>query len=112
MDVTALLGDQRGKAREELYDLIEGNPALRQIMTRHDATRDVLESVYWGLMRAGAGQWARGHWVPASALAFGSTLDFVLTATENGKPSGRDTWDNVAIKVIDYFERGSVSMKI
>lgn len=111
-DVTALLGDERREAEEELFDLIEGDRLLRKIMAQHGATRDVLRQLYEGLLKAGAGQWARGHYVPASTLAFGPTLEFVLTCTDNGRSARRGTWDTVAFKVLDYFERGSVRVRV
>jgi hypothetical protein len=114
LDVTAFLeqGNQRRKSEEELYDLIEGDPLLREIMARHGATRDVLRDIYQGLLITGAGQWARGHYVPASALAFGATLEFLLTTTDNARIATKGAWETAAFKVLDYFERGSVRMRL
>ena len=95
-------------AEKELYDIVECDPGLRTIMTRHSAKRDALQKIYWALMRDGAGQWVRGHWVAASALTFGATLEFVLEQTNNGDKSGRGTWDETAFSLIDYFEKGKV----
>jgi hypothetical protein len=108
MDVGSLLrgADERRNAEEELYDLVESNQHLRKIMARHGATRDVLRELYRKLQVTGAGQWAKGHYVSASALAFGATLEFLLTNTDNGKLADRQAWQAVAIRMIDYFEAG------
>jgi hypothetical protein len=55
-------------AEEELYAVIEGDPALHSIMDRYAASRVDLRNLYNLLIRSGAGQWAGGHWVPASAI--------------------------------------------
>ncbi|HEY6860291.1 MAG TPA: hypothetical protein VI358_10960 [Pseudolabrys sp.] len=101
-------GKQKEIAEEELYDLIERDQHLHEIMLSHAATRDVLREIYQALLKSGAGQWTGGHWVPASALACETTLDFVLT-TQNAKQIvGVAAWTHVAFILIDYFEKGAV----
>lgn len=94
-------------AEEQLYDLVEQDQYLRAIMTTHGATRDTLKTIYNILLKSGAGQWVRGHWVAASALAFGASLEFLLTATDSTeKVGGRDAWNAVAFELVEYFEKG------
>jgi hypothetical protein len=106
MDAESLFDSAKNAAEEELLDLIEADPALRAIMVRFGASRNNLQEAYQMLLKSGAGQWARGHWVAASALAFGPTLSYLLASTRNAQASGRDTWLPVAHRLVDYFERG------
>jgi hypothetical protein len=103
-----LFNKQKEIAENELYEIIERDPHLHEIMLKHGATRDVLRDIYWALLKSGAGQWAGGDWVPASALAFGFTLEFVLSSTQNATKTGRDTMTTVAFTLLDYFEKGAV----
>ena len=95
------------EAETELYALIESDPQLSAIMTRFRATRQTLEKTYRRLCSLGAAQWVRGHWVAASALAFGPTLAFVLS---NAEQEGRDAWLDVAYRLVEYFEKGEVEL--
>jgi hypothetical protein len=65
-----------------------------------------LKATYRKLVMLGAGQWARGHWVAASAFAFGATLDYVLR--ELGDSATYEESIEVASRLLDYFERGGV----
>jgi hypothetical protein len=49
---------------------------------------------------------ARGHWVPASSLAFGGTLPFVLTCIE--RTTDRREWLSIAARLVDYFQKGEL----
>jgi hypothetical protein len=68
-------------AEIQLLDLVESDRTLHGIMQKHGATRA-------DFLRCGAGQWSRGHWVAASALCYGSTLEFVLTKLREGEVTG------------------------
>ena len=104
----SLLNSASRSAEEELYDLIERDPALRAIMEKHHATRADLKGVYGTLLACGAGQWRRGHWVAASALCYGFTLEFVLTALRNGQGTQQDIWLTSAFRLVEYFRTGKV----
>jgi len=96
---------------EELFDLILGQPMLLALLQKHGATREDLRELYWALLGAGAGQWVRGHWVAASALCYGFTLEFVLTRSKEGKAAGhtpRQIWQAASFTLIEYFEKGRV----
>jgi hypothetical protein len=50
------------------------------------------------------GVWARGHWVPASSLAYGGTLQLVLTSLE--RTEDRSEWLSISARLVDYFVKG------
>jgi len=104
-----VLGGAASEAAEQgLYALVEGDPSLGEIMRRYGATGQTLKKIYGTLRVMGAGQWVRGHWVPASALAFGPSLTFVLESTRNGQDRDEQLWTYVAFRLITYFERGEI----
>ena len=67
----------RKAAEEDLLDLVESDPDLLLIMQKYSAKRNTLNEAYDGLCQV-CGLWTKGHFVPASTLAFGPTLDYVL----------------------------------
>jgi hypothetical protein len=85
VDVTSLMASDRNAAEIQLLDLVEGDRTLHGIMQKHGARRADLQNIYTMLLRCGAGQWRRGHWVAASAFCYGSTLEFVLTKLREGE---------------------------
>ena len=109
--VEMLLSGAADSAKEELYDLILGDPALYALLQKHGATRNDLTNIYHGLLAAGAGQWVRGHWVAASALCYGFTLEFVLSRFREGEAAHknpREIWEPIAFEVVEYFAKGKV----
>ena len=60
------------------------------------------------LVGAGAGQWVRSHFVPASTIAFAQPLDYALHKTDNGRGEDYNTWVDVAYSLINYFDRGGI----
>lgn len=65
-------------AENELFCLVLSSPGLRPILEEYRVSKDTLRQLYTLLVLLGAGQWAGGHWVPASALAQGDTLEYLL----------------------------------
>src|SRR5437867_3164918 len=61
---------QYAKTVEELFALCESVPSVRHVMDRYGANRDTLRNAHQRLMAGGAGQWAGGHYVAASAFAY------------------------------------------
>jgi hypothetical protein len=101
----------RNTAEIQLLDLVESDRTLHGIMQKHGATRADLQNIYTMLLRCGAGQWSRGHWVAASALCYGSTLEFVLTKLREGevaRGTPREIWLPVAFRLVEYFGKGKV----
>ena len=90
------------KALEDLLDLCERHRLLLPILTEFEADRETLRNLYNLLIKTGAGQWAGGHYVAASALAYLTSLQFLL---EN---AGTLPADDICILLIEYFERNDV----
>jgi hypothetical protein len=94
-------------AEEKLFDLIEAEPALVSIMVAYHADRNTLRKSYKALCLCGAGEWTKGYWVPARALAMATTLPFVLA---NADASSESTWIETANRVFAYFDKGEVGI--
>lgn len=91
--------DRRERAEQALLDYCEGESAIREIMAEHQLTRDDLKELYSQLVAVGAGQWACGHWVAASSIAYADALQYLL----NRKDADRM---GTAYNLIMHFERG------
>jgi len=89
-------------ALRALLDYCVSRPELAQIMGDFDATRATLEKVYHILLASGAGQWAGGHFVAASALAYPDTLRFVLSNRAGGLSHLAQMF-----ALVEHFERGA-----
>jgi len=86
-----------------LHDYCNRNPDVHKVMAEFNVTRESLIEIYNELVKAGAGQWAGGHYVPVSALAYPNTLRYLLEHPENGK----DSMLHKAASLVMYFEAGS-----
>ncbi len=104
--VTNLLqgAKKKDQALSGLLDLCQSDPNVSQVMQKHGVQRADLEHLYQQLIAGGAGQWVAGHFVAASSLVFGQTLDYALGNLRTGKASLVE----VAARLSDYFERGEV----
>ena len=91
---------QDDKAEEVFLDYCEQQPSIQAIVREFSVSRNDLQELYNKLIMAGAGQWACGHWVPASALAYPEPLRYVLSRKE-------DNFQETAFNLIMYFEQGS-----
>jgi len=115
------MADDRDHVEDELFKLCEDDPAVSEVMKRHGATRVTLRELFSRLRAVGAGQWAGGHYVAASALAYPDTLEFLLRyfrgveSLADGYPWPVDLTSDrpdravamrVAYEVIVYFEKG------
>jgi hypothetical protein len=99
-------------AENELYDLVESDHTLAFIMQKHGAARPDLSSIYHTLVRSGAGGWTRGHWVAASAICYGFTLDFALSTLHRAKMTPEEAyniWLTAGFELEEYFRKGRVS---
>jgi hypothetical protein len=92
--------DRRTTAEDTLFDYCESQPGVQDVMNEFQVSRDDLREVYHLLLAAGAGQWACGHWVAASALAYPEALRYIL------RRRGENIMET-AFNVGMYFERGS-----
>jgi len=91
------------KPMEALFDYCEANANVRDVMREFNATRDTLKDIYSVLLSGGAGQWAGGHYVAASAVAYPNTLRFLL----EHPLTGRDEILGTVYKLIAHFETGA-----
>lgn len=94
---------RREKAEEALLDYCEADRNIRDVMAQFNVSRDALSEVYSRLLVAGAGQWAGGHYVPASAIAYPHTLRYVLSRLA----SRREALLETTSRLIMHFERGA-----
>jgi hypothetical protein len=70
--------DVREAAMTQLLDLCESDLTVREVMRRHGASRETLRSLFDVLVATDTGGSAKGHYVAASVLCSGETLDFAL----------------------------------
>jgi hypothetical protein len=92
-------------AENELLDYCESQPAVKAVMEDFQVSRKDLKEIYSQIIEAGAGQWSCGHWVPASALAYPESLEYVLSRRESDIKE-------TSFNLIMYFEHGSFGIGI
>jgi hypothetical protein len=102
--------DKRSQALERLLDLCETDPSTKLVMDRCGADRSMLRRLYFALLASGAGCWARGHWVAASALVFASPLAFVLERDAAGMFETRYEKMDASRGLVKYFEKGELGL--
>src|SRR5712671_1218511 len=90
---------RKAAAENALFDYCEQEQTIQPLLKEFQISRDDLKSLYSMLIVVGAGQWACGHWVAASALAYPESLQYVLDRKEKNA-------QETAFKLIMYFERG------
>lgn len=92
---------RRAIAVGDLMDYVEKQPETPGLLEEFGASRQDLHQLYDQLAMAGAGQWACGHWVVASAFAYPDSLRYLLVRRgENAQET--------AFKLIMHFERGTI----
>lgn len=104
-DPTKLLNDEWSdrydRAERDLYDYCIRNTNIKAMMDDNNLNQNDLKEFYMNLLKAGAGQWVSGHWVPASALAHSDTLQYLI------KRKHLDP-ETTAFRLISYFEHGAI----
>lgn len=76
------------------------------VIEKYSITETALKEKYEQLKLYGAGQYVRGHWIAASALVFQSTLEYLFDI--RNEMSGRDEGEEIAYKLLEYFENGEM----
>ena len=76
------------------------------VIEKYSITETALKEKYEKLILYGAGQYVRGHWIAASALVFQSTLEYLFDI--RNEMSGRDEGEEIAYKLLEYFENGEM----
>lgn len=94
--------NRREQAENALLDYCLSQPALQSLLAEFGANRATLKDLYFTLCDTGAGQWAGGHWVAASALAYPHSLRFLLSNLHSGASHMEQ-----ASALIMHFERGA-----
>lgn len=111
--VDELLDDKKNKERENakvrLFNLCQENKELKVIMVKHNASIEDLEVIFNFISVCGAGQWIKGHYVAVEALAFQTTLDYLLCNLDKIKESYNDRL-RVCYRLIEYFNKGEVGI--
>lgn len=93
------------KALADVLEIAAHDPGVQLTMNKWKASPVALERLYEKLIMSGAGQVRAGHFVAASALTFGLTLDYLFA----GEVGGR-SWDEMAYRMIRYFEKNETGM--
>jgi hypothetical protein len=66
-------------AIESLLDYCENQIEIKKIMRTSNISRENLRALYGQLIAMGGGQWACGHWVAASSIAYPKSLRYILS---------------------------------
>ncbi|MEZ4888029.1 MAG: hypothetical protein R3E32_25100 [Chitinophagales bacterium] len=99
---------------DELINIGESDEYVKLVCSEFGANRSTLKEIYSLLLRAGAGQYAGGHYVAASSLVYPLTLKFLLE-NYDGKQFSIDNWSSynsllfIANRLIEYFENREMS---
>ena len=120
LDVQSLIKDssKNDEALDNLYNLSKDFKYTNKRLDEYKVDKERFKRIYGNLVIAGAGQWIKGHWVPASSLVFGSTLEYILEELEKHKGEDLNSsiplsnipgyWMEIAFNLIEYFEKGKM----
>lgn len=92
---------KKEEALEHLIDMCFKYDFLKVIIDEYGVSREYLKEMYWLLCVNGAGQWVKGHYVPASALVFPETLKACCEQSKNPKGGLRD----LAYAMVEEFNQ-------
>ncbi|MFH0964567.1 MAG: hypothetical protein V2A58_11235 [Planctomycetota bacterium] len=91
--------NQIENGEKQLFALVRDDPVTSKMLQEHGLSDDDLDKLYWKLVGGGAGVFAKGHWIPASSLAYGQTLEYVLRHKEDD----HDRFRKVCYRLRQYF---------
>lgn len=94
--------DRGARVDADLVDYCMSSAPLQDIIREFNLTPEAIIEIYRQLAVAGAGQWAGGHYVAASALAYPHTLRFLLESRRAGVEPVE-----TAYSLVMHFERGN-----
>ena len=100
--------DEVEEGKRQLFALVREDPDTGKVLKARGLSEADLAKLYERLVRGGAGVFTKGHWVPASSLAFGAPLDFVLRHVGDDDES----FSKVCARLWHYFhynEAGEIS---
>jgi len=99
-------GEIREGLLNEYIDFCLTDIGVSKIVKDFNINKEKLKEIYWTLMGSGAGQWADGHFVALSVLAYMQPLEYYLRAKKIGRPDAE-----VMFNHITYFEKGMISIQ-
>lgn len=91
--------DEIEEGKRELFALIREDPVTSKLLHDYGIDDEALDALYNRLVRGGAGIYKKGHWIPASTLAFGQTLEYLL----KNKNTGQDEFKKICYRLWQYF---------
>ncbi|RTQ53224.1 hypothetical protein EJV47_00325 [Hymenobacter gummosus] len=97
---------QKDKLENELVALCLKDEGIRLVLDKHGADEADLKAIRDRLSLHGAGQWAGGHLVSASSIAYAAPLDYLLDIYKGPYGAEKEIWDSAAYRLVEYFERG------
>jgi hypothetical protein len=87
-----------------LYYLAKKDPATKLLLDEYKIDEDSFRDLYWLLIRSRFSGHRKGHYIPASTLVFGDTLEYVLRVKNNQNLS----MDDAKYRVMRYFDRNEI----
>jgi hypothetical protein len=97
-------GDELNNAISDLYCLAKKDPTIKPLLDEYIIDESSFRELYWSLIKNGGPGYIKGHWIPASTLVFGDTLEYVLKVNNNPDLNMRDAMDRVK----GYFDRNEI----
>lgn len=97
--------EEEDRALDELYLLAKNYKYTNNRLKKYHIDNKRFKEIYRALLIAGAGQWVKGHYVAASSLVFGTTLEYILERLDKGK---QKDWQDIAYKLIEYFQKRKI----
>jgi len=101
----SIMDKSKDDAEEELLELCVSDSTLKSILDTHHVSKEELREIYHQLLYDGAGQWVRGHYVAASALAYQQTLEYLLQSKKQDIQSSGNRMQ-ITVRLIQYFAKG------
>jgi len=101
--------ERRQKAEDQLFALIEQDTELIKTFKPYGADINRLKEIYYTIIYAGFGQWAKSEWVPFASIATPYTLNYLLKELANEDLNTSDPGEKIQLIVYDvfcYFKKG------
>ncbi len=93
--------DELNNAISDLYCIAKRDPTTKPLLDEFIIDESSFRELYWSLIKNGGPGYIKGHWIPASTLVFGDTLEYVLKVNTNPNLSMQDAM----YRVKGYFDR-------
>ncbi len=96
--------DELNNAISDLYCLAKKDAMTKSLLDEYIIDESSFRGLYWSLIKNGGSGYIKGHWIPASTLVFGDTLEYVLKVNNNSNLSMQDAM----YRVKGYFDRNEI----